>query len=139
MIDKGLNPLVVSFSGKTKYDTHDLGHFSNMPSKMSIFFTIRPLPDEFKGQNEFPDPWFYKTGVFDGEFDSIIGQGAAGTVISGEWFGKKAAFKFVEIGTQKFQEIVSVALKTLDEKLSEMISIQSTVGSKIVPFYGHYR
>ena len=100
-------------------------------------------PDRFrassKKKSEFQDPWFYETGVFDGKFSSIIGQGAAGTVISGEWFGKKAAFKFVQIGTQKFEEQSHDALRCLNEKLSEMISIQSTFGSRIVSFYGHYR
>ena len=139
MIDKGANPFVVSFGGKTKFDIWNLGHLSNLPTQKSIFFTTRPLPDEFRGQNDFADPWFYKTGIFDGKFDSIIGQGSSGTVLRGEWFRKKAAFKFVEIGTQKWQETVQKSLNILNEKLSEMISIQSTVGSKIVPFYGHYR
>ena len=89
--------------------------------------------------NNFPDPWFYKTGVFDGKFDDVIGQGASGIVLKGEWFGRKAAFKFVEIGSQKYQERSDVALKSLNEKLTEMISIQSTAGSKIISFYGHYR
>ena len=139
MIDRGVNPFVVAYTGKAEDDIHNLGYLSNLPSQNSIFFTTRPFPDEFEEQNEFPDTWFYKAGVFCGKFDSVIGQGASGTVISGEWFGKKAAFKFVEIGTQKRQEKVGDSLKTLDEKLSEMISIQSTVGSKIVSFYGHYR
>ena len=139
MIDRGANPFVVSYGGKTPFDRYNLDSLSNLPSQKSIFFTTRPLPDELKEQTEFPDPWFYKTGVFKGKFDSVIGQGAAGTVISGEWFGKKAAFKFVEIGNQKYQELMHDALKTLEEKLSEMTSIQSTVGSKILSFHGHYR
>ena len=104
-----------------------------------MYFTTRLLPKEFLRQNEFLAPWFYRTGVFDGEFNSVFGQGAAGTVISGKWFGKKAAFKFVEIKSQKFEEKATDVLKTLDKKLSEMISIQSTAGSKIVSFFGHYR
>ena len=97
------------------------------------------MSDEFRKQNKFQDPWFYKNGVFDGKFDSVIGKGAAGTVIGGEWFGKKAAFKFVEIGPQESPGTVEGGLVTLEEKLSEMISIQSTVGSKILSYYGHYR
>ena len=139
MIDRGANPFVVAGNGCTQFDIFNLGHLSNLPSQKSIYFTIRPLPNDFKQQNEFPDPWFYKTGIFNGKFNSVIGQGAAGTVIKGEWFGRKAAFKFVEIGAQKYQDLIEDTLKTLDEKLSEMISIQSTVGSKIVSFYGHYR
>ena len=69
----------------------------------------------------------------------MIGQGASATVLRGDWFGKKAAFKFVEIGTQIRQEKTEDNLKALNEKLSEMNTIQSTEGSKIVDFYGHYR
>ena len=139
MINRGVNPFVVSYSGKTKFDIYNLDYLSNLPNQKSVFFTTRLLPEEFKEQNSFPDPWFYEIGVFDGKFSSVIGQGAAGTVVSGEWFGKKAAFKFVEIGAQKFMKYARDALGALNEKLSEMISIQETVGSKIVSFYGHYR
>ena len=137
MIDKGANPFIVEYSGTSRaYQTR---HLSNLPTQKSAYFITRPLASDDESKAAFLDPWFYQTGVFDGKFHSMIGQGASGTVISGEWFGKKAAFKFVEIGVQKLDEYVVEALKKLDEKLSEMISIQSTVGSKIVSFYGHYR
>ena len=139
MIDKSANPFVVDYSGKTHFERDDLGRLSNLPSQKSVYFTTRPIEGEFKDENSFTDPWFYKTGVFDGKFDSLIGQGATGTVLRGEWFGKKAAFKFVDTGTQIFQREFEDSLKSLEEKLSVMISIQSTVGSKIVKFYGHYR
>ena len=139
MIDREANPFVVTYDGRTEFDNHNLVYLSNLPSKKSVYFTTRSLPDEFKEQTEFQDPWFYKTGVFDGKFYSVIGQGASGKVLSGHWFGKKAAFKFVEIGAQRYPENVRDALETLNEKLSEMVSVQSTLGSKIVSFYGHYR
>ena len=60
-------------------------------------------------------------------------------MISGQWAGKKAAFKFVEVGSQKHHEKVHDALKTLNDKLSEMTSIQATKGSTIISFFGHYR
>ena len=149
MIDRGANPFVITsvcnpfgirlYNDRTQFDIYSLSYLSNLPRQKSVFFTTRSLPNEFKEQNAFSDPWFYKTGVFEGKFVRVIGQGAAGRVISGEWFGKKAAFKFVEIGTQEFQEHIKDGLKTLNEKLTEMLSIQETVGSKIVSFYGHYR
>ena len=140
MTDRGANPFVVAYAGQTQFDYFKLfAYLSNLPSQKSVYFTTRPLPDEFQRQNKFPDPWFYTTGVFDGKFDTLIGQGASGTILSGEWFGKKAAFKFVDIGAQKFQADSGDALKALNEKLLEMISIQSIKGSKIVSLYGHYR
>ena len=95
--------------------------------------------DEFKGKTGFPDPWFYKTGIFDGKFNAVVGRGASGTVFSGKWCGRKAAFKFVEIGAQEVSELVRDGIRTLDQKLSEMTSIEVTKGSNILSFYGHYR
>ena len=139
MIDKGVNPFVVDYGGDTEFEMGNLAHLSNLPTKKSIFFTTRPFLDEFEKKSDFPDPWFYRTGVFDGKFRSVVGQGASGIVLNGEWYGKKAAFKFVEIGEQKEQKYAPDAIKSLDEKLSEMISISELEGSKIISFYGHYR
>ena len=139
MIDKGANPFVVGGDGNTQFENRNLSHLSNLPSEKSVYFTLRPFEEEFQQNIGFLQPWFYQNGVFDGKFKSLIGQGATSTVIDGEWFGKKAAFKFVEIGNQKYQRMAEDGLKTLNDKLSEMISIQSTTGSKIVEFYGHYR
>ena len=139
MIDKGANPFIVDYAGNTFFELFNLAKLSNLPTQKSIFFTTRSLEGNDGCNSDFLDPWFYRTGVFDGEFSSVIGRGATGIVISGQWYGKKAAFKFVEIGNQKFQSVARNALKILDEKLSEMTSIQSTKGSKIVQFYAHYR
>ena len=138
-MDKGANPFVVCNSGKSQYSLHGLQRLSNIPKQKSIYFITRPLVSEIGAKVTFPDPWFYRTGIFDGKFDSVVGQGASGTVVSGEWCGMKAAFKFVEIKTQEFQKYVKDSLKTLDQRLSEMTSLQETDGSKIVSFYGHYR
>ena len=137
MIDRGANPFVVDYKGDTWAD--ETRNLSNLQRQKSVFFTTRPIEGEFKDKTNFPESWFYENGVFDGKFESLIGQGASGTVLRGKWFGKKAAFKFVEIGTQEKQSLIDDALKSLDDKLSEMISIQATQGSKIVSFYGHYR
>ena len=139
MIDKGANPFIVDGIGKTQFKIDNLSNLSNLPTQKSIFFTTRPLPDEFKEQSVFPDPWFYETGVFDGKFVRVIGNGAAGTVVEGEWFGQRAAFKFVDIGNQRKSDTMRDGLKSLDKKLSELTAIQATKGSKIVSLYGHYR
>ena len=138
MIDKGANPFIIdnfdqTWGAKTR-------HLSNRPTQKSVYFTTRPLVGNAESNDDFLDPWFYRTGVFDGKFNSVIGEGASGTVISGEWYGKKAAFKFVEIGEKMVDSHeVRDGLKILDKKLSEMTSVQATKGSKIVTFYGHYR
>ena len=139
MIDKGANPFIVDFAGKTHFERFNLGRLSNRPSQKSVYFTTRPFEGELKYNTSFLEPWFYQSGVFGGKFDSLIGQGASGTVISGEWFGKKAAFKFIEVGDQENPEYAPDIVKTLNESLREMTSIQSTAGLNIVSFYGHYR
>ena len=139
MIDKGANPFVVAYGGSKWLNVFKLDHLSNLPSKQSVFFTTRQFPDEFQVINDFPDPWFYVTDVFNGQFDSVVGQGASGIVVKGKWYGKKAAFKFVEVGTQTFQKSATEAIKSLNDKLYEMTSIIALVGSRIVSFYGHYR
>ena len=140
MIDKGVNPFIVSYVGMTQFSLYNLDNqnLSNLPTQKSIYYTTRPLKGN-ESKNDFLDPWFYRTGVFDGKFDAVIGQGASGTVISGEWYGKKAAFKFVKIENQGEQKTVPDSMKALNKKLSEMTSIEATKGSKIVEFYGHYR
>ena len=138
MIDKGANPYVVRHSGNSQFDDHNLGYLSNLPNKKSIYFTIGSIHNDFKNKANFFDPWFYKTGIF-GKFNSIIGKGASGIVLSGEWFGRKAAFKFVDVGYQKQTKMIADSLRIFNEKLSEMRSIQQTEGSKILSFYGHYR
>ena len=140
MILLGANPYIVDMNGKTNFETYDLEYFyefRNIPqTEKSVYFTTQPLVES---NADFLDPWFYRTGVFNGKFDEWIGQGSSGTVISGEWAGKKAAFKFVGLGKQKYHEDVGGALEDLNEKLSEMTSIQATNGPMILPFYGHYR
>ena len=140
MVNKGTNPFIEAFDGVTCFDEYELAKLSNLPPVKSVYFTTQPLANEFKGSNEFESPWYYSTGIF-GEFNenSMIGRGASGIVLKGEWFGNEAAFKFVDIGSQVFSENVSDNLRKLNEKLSEMTSIQSTEGSKIVKFLGHYR
>ena len=75
MIDRGANPFVVQYNGETwAAETRNL---SNLPNQKSVYFLNRPLPDEFNQQNDFLDPWFYKTGIFNGKYNSVIGRGAA--------------------------------------------------------------
>ena len=140
MINKEANPFVVNCHDRNGFEEYNLASsdLSNLPTKKSIYFSTRPLVGEFQHKADFLNPWFYQTGVF-GTFGSVIGQGASGKVLKGDWFGKRAAFKFVGIGPQTMPETVIDGLTILYEKLSEMTSIRATRGSRIVPFYGHYR
>ena len=114
---------------------------SNLPTSKSIFFSIEPFKcfcDE-KCESDLSNPWFYKNGIFDGRLDYLVGKGTSGIVLHGYCHGVEAAFKFVDIGKQKFEMKTSDGLAELNRKLGEMRSIQATKGSKILDFKGHFR
>ena len=112
---------------------------SEIVTDKSIYFTTRPVFSKSRSISYWP---LYSSGIFDGKFQEEVGQGAFGTVISGEWEGKNAAFKFVEI--KSAGEIVSTRIfgelpKVLNESLDEIKSMLTTKGSRILRYYGHYR
>ena len=137
MINRGANPFVVNCYGNTQYELGKLSELNleNLSTKKSVYFSVQPVI----GDQTLAEPWYYQSGVYPGDFDVKIGQGASGIVVSGQCQGKPAAFKFNHIGEQKFQQNTRDALATLNEKLGEMTSVQSISGSKIVRFFGHYR
>ena len=51
MIDKGANPFIVSYGGKTWAD--ETRNLSNLPTKKSIFFTTQPFPMSSKEKTTF--------------------------------------------------------------------------------------
>ena len=140
LVDKGANPFIQYFGSISKcvhYVDYGLSNLTNLPKRKSVFFTTQPLLEDFKDQSDFASPWFYNTGVF-GEIESKIDQGAHGIVLKGTWFGRKAAFKYVDIGTQIWHSEIKEPNEELEKKLYEMKSLMTTEGSKIVKFYGHY-
>ena len=87
----------------------------------------------------FDKPWYYKNGVYNGRFGRVLGQGANGVVIEGTFEGKEAAFKFVRTKWQKPHQYSKDINAFLDAQITEMSSITSTKGSRILTFLGHYR
>ena len=53
--------------------------------------------------------------------------------------GFDAAYKFVEIRSQKIQNKVSDALKDLKKRLMEINSLKAVKGSRILEECGHFR
>ena len=140
MIDRGVNPYVVDYSGRSQADVWSLSNLSNLPSSKSIFFSIESFECscDDKCSSDLSSPWFYKNGVFDGRFDAIIGKGTS-VVLHGFWHGIEAAFKFVPIQNRQYREFGSGSSAEVSRKIGEMKSVQTTAASKIVKFYGHYR
>ena len=150
MVDRGANPFVrCSYTVNSDYEGYNLDYLSNLPSQKSVYFITRPLhpDDEVMAQNSFLAPWRYKTGVFDGKFVSMIGKQAAGKYnsagifISGYWFGKRAAYKFVRIGTQEYLEKVRDSLRILNVRytLGSMIDDKIISSFGLYSWFGHYR
>ena len=141
MINRGVNPYIVNYRGRNKFEYSNLSNLSNLPTSKSIFFSIKAFKcfcDE-KCDSDLSNPWFYKNGIFDGQFDYLIGRGASGIVLHGYCHGVEAAFKYVDIGRQKQLTFSSDGLAELNRKLGEMRSIQATKGSKVLDFKGHFR
>ena len=69
----------------------------------------------------------------------IIEKGSEGYLVSGKWMGFDAAYKFVEIRSQKIQNKVSDALKDLKKRLMEINSLKAVKGSRILEECGHFR
>ena len=142
MVNRGVNPYVSDCDGKSEFGHYeDLSNLSSLPTSKSIFFSIEPFECfcDTKCDSDLPNPWFYQNGVFNGQFDCRIGKGASGTVLHGFCHGVEAAFKFIDVGEQKFKKKVQEHLVDLNRKLAEMKKVQTTIGSKIVKFYGHFR
>ena len=82
-------------------------------------------------------PWTYTSGVYPGCYSKVVGYGGEAIVIQGKWAGTKAAFKFVPLGNQKLTKYANEALTDLYDKLSQMIEMDATEGSKILKLLGH--
>ena len=144
MIDLGANPHVRSSDGYTHYDVmydfmYDamgLSNLKNVPLIKSVFYPIRTFSTGNLGE-----PWCYTTGVYDGKFGRIIGKGGEGTVIQGQWNGRKAAYKFVLIKMVelKLNKDYVGLMEDMNERLKEMTEMMTTAGDAILPFQAHFR
>ena len=143
MLKRGLNPFVIDNHGRSQFDHHgNLNRFSGRRSK-SIFFSVEPFDYSCSQKSGSvlltSPPWFYQNGVFNGQFDYVIGSGSSGILLHGFIHGVEAAFKFIEVGNQPFEKYTLDRLAQLNRKLGEKRSVETTTGSKIVDFFGHYR
>ena len=136
MIDKGVNPYIMKWNGGTQYDIHSLSssNLINLPKLKSVYFPIVDFNNK-----ELLVLWQYKTGVFPGKFNRLIGSGGEGYVLEGEWDNIEAAFKFVGVEKQKPKTFVHETLDDLEKELGEMKTMQTTIGTAIMPLIGHFR
>ena len=134
MIDRGANPHVRKHDNKSQYEMWSLGSLSGVLHVQSIYYPIKP----FRSGN-LSKPFQYKTGVYPGKYSKEIGRGAEGIVIQGFWGNEKAAFKFVQVRDQKFQEQVKDCLADMNTRVREMIEMELITGSNILKFNGHFR
>ena len=133
MIDQGVNPFVVYYSGSTQYNHWSLSSLSNLPHQKSIYFQVK----QFDALHQ--EPWHYETGVFPGQFNDVIGSGGEGVVLGGILNGEEVAYKYVDIGEQDFKRNTSEGLADMTTRLNEMHQMESITGSCILPIKGHFR
>ena len=134
MIRREANPHILNHHGNSGYNLYSLGSLSNVPSIESIYFPIKSFPS-----GNLASPFHYENGVYPGNFCQVIGKGAEGIVIQGNWGNEKAAYKFVEVRDQKFIEKVKDNLADMNARVREMIEMESITGSNILKFNGHFR
>ena len=134
MIQRGANPHVLDYNGRSDYDTYSLGFLSNVPTVESIFFSIKSFPS-----GNLASPFHYETGIYPGQFCRVIGKGGEGTVIQGIWGNDKAAFKFVQVRDQKIRKTVEDDLADMNARVREMVEMESINRSNILNFNGHFR
>ena len=103
----------------------------------SVYFSI--YPDESYPAH-LQDAFYYTNGSFEGNFDNEkIGEGSEGIVLHGEWIDNEAAFKFVEIQEQKWQDNDVDSLNDLNKRLTELNVLKSVESTRFIKNYGHYR
>ena len=140
MIDNGFNPYVVSHEGKSGMKTllyrGSLSDLTIPEMQKSVYLSINP---DRSYPSQLQDAWYYSNGIFPGNFEKRIGKGGEGVVLKGQWLGKDAAFKFIEIKDYKHQEKPIDSLKNLRKRLTEINTLKSIDGSCIIDPYGHYR
>ena len=87
-----------------------------------MFFSIEPQKCDCdkKCVGDLPYKWTYKSGVFPGQFECVLGRGGEGVVIQGSWHGKDAAFKFSpHKHTKKDKPLSKKQLKKYIESVQE--------------------
>ena len=136
MLDKGANPFIKNYNGNTEFDDRSLSssNLANLPNEKSIFFPIADF-----GNKSLLGPWQYLIGVFPGKFNRLIGSGGEGHVVQGVWNSIMAAFKWVPVGKQVEKTSINAVLADMENKLSELRTMQTTIGSSIIPLIGHFR
>ena len=141
LIDAGVNPHVLNYEDDSQYDFASLASLSNITTIKSILFAVKSFPCTCPTQcaGDLSKEWFYKNGVYPGQFGQIIGSGGEGVVVSGFWHGEEAAFKFVPVRAQQFSEFAKDSLADLATRLNEMTTLQAMTGSSILKILGHYR
>ena len=133
LINRGANPHIRTFYGKSEYEVWSLGSLSNVPKMESIFYPIKAF------SSSLPGPFRYRTGVYPGKFGRVIGKGGEGIVIETRLKNKACAFKFVEVRDQKFKEKVRDTLEDTNARLREMIEMETISGTNILKLEGHHR
>ena len=149
MIAAGVNPFALDYENETQAD------YWNVPRELiseaspgltpDLFFSTTSLPCNSQNcgkscEQGLPDPWYYNNGkVWEFKTEDRIGEGAEGIVLSGQFHGREAAFKMVEIKNLKTEKYAADAMNDLRTRLSEMHSLSKTNGQNILPFYGHIR
>ena len=142
MMNKGINPNVISFTGDSQIDIYPSSFESEEAKQLlaqfplSIHFSV----EDINCQNTCPsdcsskfERFYFKNGEFVEMTDANrIGQGGFGSVFKGKFHGEDKALKCVLIGQIQYQRMVKDAVSDLETNLSEIRIQMASGGSGII-------
>ena len=154
MVDNGANPFIKDCQGNCFHDIFGLSSLNNLPRTKSVFFPVKKFSTDSLKQ-----PWCYTTGIYDGQYDKIVGTGKHSIVVKGLFEGQPSAFKFEEMSEISvdfslrfladyipFVKIDSgygngykEEKEDLSRELKEMTEMITTIGDSIISLDAHYR
>ena len=142
MMEKEINPNVISYSGKSQIDLYPSSFKSEEAKKLlatfprSIHFSIEDIKCENTCRPNCSSAFkkfYFKNGEFVKMTDANhIGQGGFGSVFKGIFHGEDKALKCVWIDQIEGQILTRDAVTDLEKNISEIRIQMATVGSGIL-------
>ena len=142
MMNKGINPKVISYSGNSKLDLNPTSFKSDSSKTKANSFpnSIHFTTEDSKCDNDCKPGctsnlkrfYFVNGPLVVMEEKNKIGQGGFGSVYNGTWHGKDAAMKCLLIGQIEFHNHVGDAISDFEKNISEYRIQLSTPGSGIL-------
>ena len=142
MMEKEINPHVISYSGKSRIDPYSFSFKSKEAKQLlkefprSVHFSTNDIKCDSTCPEDCPSnfrKFYFKNGEFVKMTDeNRIGQGGFGSVFKGLFHGKEKAMKCALIGKIEHQSYIKDLVSDLEKNISEIRIQIATTGSGII-------